>query len=539
MFRMLTAGAVALAVSASPAPSERIDHETNARIREEGRERSQIMQTMHMLTDVYGPRLTGSPNHKAAAEWVITRMTEWGFENGHLEPWDFNHPGWLNERFSGFIVSPVKDSLVGEVLAWTPSTAGTVVAEAVNIIPPSSFTKEELAAWIEATRPKVKGKIVLMGRHVSVPVTIVKSALRRDYDDLRRQYDPTNPTPAGPPPNVAAQIAAARRPADPSRVPARTAAEAIDAMLVSGGALVRVNDAGRDHGQIRAFNNNTFDPARTVPTVILRNEDFGRISRILADDTAVRLEFTIVNTSYPEGRTSYNAIAEIPGTDKRDEVVMLGGHLDSWHAATGATDNAIGCAVMMEAARILKSLGVRPRRTIRVALWSGEEQGLLGSKAYVKQHFGTYEAPKPEFDKFAGYFNVDTGTGRIRGASVFGPTAAAAILREAFAPFEDFGVMGATATKSRRSGGTDSTSFNEAGLPGIGLSQDPIEYGTYTWHTNLDTYERIIEEDVKKSAVAIAAAVYHLAMREEMLPRFSKEDMPPPPAAPSVSGTGQ
>jgi carboxypeptidase Q len=539
MFRMLTAGAVALAVSASPAPSERIDHETNARIREEGRERSQIMQTMHMLTDVYGPRLTGSPNHKAAAEWVITRMTEWGFENGHLEPWDFNHPGWLNERFSGFIVSPVKDSLVGEVLAWTPSTAGTVVAEAVNIIPPSSFTKEELAAWIEATRPKVKGKIVLMGRHVSVPVTIVKSALRRDYDDLRRQYDPTNPTPAGPPPNVAAQIAAAQRPADPSRVPARTAAEAIDAMLVSGGALVRVNDAGRDHGQIRAFNNNTFDPARTVPTVILRNEDFGRISRILADDTAVRLEFTIVNTSYPEGRTSYNAIAEIPGTDKRDEVVMLGGHLDSWHAATGATDNAIGCAVMMEAARILKSLGVRPRRTIRVALWSGEEQGLLGSKAYVKQHFGTYEAPKPEFDKFAGYFNVDTGTGRIRGASVFGPTAAAAILREAFAPFEDFGVMGATATKSRRSGGTDSTSFNEAGLPGIGLSQDPIEYGTYTWHTNLDTYERIIEEDVKKSAVAIAAAVYHLAMREEMLPRFNKEDMPPPPAAPSVSGTGQ
>lgn len=539
MFRMLTAGAVALAVSASPAPSERIDHETNARIREEGRERSQIMQTMHMLTDVYGPRLTGSPNHKAAAEWVITRMTEWGFENGHLEPWDFNHPGWLNERFSGFIVSPVKDSLVGEVLAWTPSTAGTVVAEAVNIIPPSSFTKEELAVWIEATRPKVKGKIVLMGRHVSVPVTIVKSALRRDYDDLRRQYDPTNPTPAGPPPNVAAQIAAAQRPADPSRVPARTAAQAIDAMLVSGGALVRVNDAGRDHGQIRAFNNNTFDPARTVPTVILRNEDFGRISRILTDGTPVRLEFTIVNKSYPEGRTSYNAIAEIPGTDKRDEVVMLGGHLDSWHAATGATDNAIGCAVMMEAARILKSLGVRPRRTIRVALWSGEEQGLLGSKAYVKQHFGTYEAPKPEFDKFAGYFNVDTGTGRIRGASVFGPTAAAAILREAFAPFEDFGVMGATATKSRRSGGTDSTSFNEAGLPGIGLSQDPIEYGTYTWHTNLDTYERIIEEDVKKSAVAIAAAVYHLAMREEMLPRFSKEDMPPPPAAPSVSGTGQ
>jgi Zn-dependent M28 family amino/carboxypeptidase len=194
---------------------------------------------------------------------------------------------------------------------------------------------------------------------------------------------------------------------------------------------------------------------------------------------------------------------------------------------------------MMEAARILKAIGVQPRRTIRVALWGGEEQGLLGSKAYVKEHFGTFENPKPEFHKFAGYFNVDSGTGRIRGASVFGPPEAATILREAFAPFEDLGMMGALATNSRRSGGTDSTSFNEAGLPGIGLSQDPIEYGTYTWHTNLDTFERIIEEDVKKSAIAIAAAVYHLAMRDEMLPRFSKEDMPPPPAAPPVSGTGQ
>ena len=309
-------------------------------------------------------------------------------------------------------------------------------------------------------------------------------------------------------------------------------------MLVSGGALVRINDAGRDHGQIRAFATAGYDPAKTIPTVILRNEDFGRISRILADGTPVKLEFTIVNRFYPEGTTSYNTIAEIPGSDKRDEVIMLGGHLDSWHAATGATDNAVGCAVMMEAARILKAIGVKPRRTIRVALWSGEEQGLLGSKAYVKEHFGTFENPKPEYAKFGGYFNVDSGTGRIRGASVFGPRTAATVLREALAPFEDLGLIGASATRSRRSGGTDSTSFNEAGLPGIGLGQDPIEYGTYTWHTNLDTYERVIEDDVKKSAIAIAAAVYHLAMRDEMLPRFSKEEMPPPPAAPGTA-TGQ
>jgi carboxypeptidase Q len=531
MIRTLTAALIALAVAAPAAPPERINHEINAKIREEGRERSQILRTMHFLTDVYGPRLTGSPNHKAAAEWAVKQMTEWGFVNGHLEPWEFGHAGWLNERFSGFIVSPVKDSLVGEVLAWTPSTSGTVNAAAVQIVPPERPTQADLKKWLDTTRSQVKGRIVLVGRHQVVPVTIEKSPLRRDYDAVRRQYDPNAPAPAGPPAD-ARRAQQQEQDEKEERVPANTVNQQIDEMLLAGGAVMRINDAGRDHGQIRAFQNRTYDVTKVVPTVVLRNEDYGRISRILADGTPVLLEFNIVNKTYPEGTTSYNAIAEIPGTDRKDEVVMLGGHLDSWHAATGATDNAIGCAVMMEAARILKAIGVQPRRTIRVALWGGEEQGLLGSKAYVKEHFGTFENQKPEFSKFAGYFNVDSGTGRIRGASVFGPAEAATILREAFAPFEDLGVMGAVATRSRRSGGTDSTSFNEAGLPGIGLGQDPIEYGTYTWHTNLDTYERIVEEDVKKSAVAIAAAVYHLAMRDEMLPRFSKADMPAPPAPP-------
>jgi carboxypeptidase Q len=301
---------------------------------------------------------------------------------------------------------------------------------------------------------------------------------------------------------------------------------------MANGAALRVNDAGREHGQIRAFNYSAYDVTKTVPTVVMRNEDYGRITRILADGTPVTMRFNIVNKSYPEGKTSYNTIAEIEGSDKKDEVVMLGGHLDSWHSATGATDNAIGCAVMMEAARILKAIGVKPRRTIRVALWSGEEQGLLGSKAYVEQHFGTAENPKPEFAKFNGYFNVDGGTGRIRGASIFGPEGAAEILAGYFKNFEDLGIYGATNTSSRASGGTDSTSFNAAGLPGIGLGQDTIEYNSHTWHTNLDTYERIVEEDVKKSAVAIAYAVYQLAMRDQMLPRFTKESMPAAPAAP-------
>jgi len=208
--------------------------------------------------------------------------------------------------------------------------------------------------------------------------------------------------------------------------------------------------------------------------------------------------------------------------------VMLGGHLDSWQSATGATDNAIGCATIMEAARILKAIGVEPRRTIRVALWSGEEQGLLGSQAYVREHFGSFESPKPEFFKLSAYLNIDTGTGRARGARVFGPPEAATTIREALAPFADLGVAGAIATRSRNIGATDSTAFNNAGLPGINFDQDPIEYNTHTHHTNLDTYERVIESDVKESAIAIAGTLYRLAMRDDLLPRFNTADMPPP-----------
>lgn len=533
MSKTLAAVLVGLAVAAAPVlTTKKIDADINEKIRAEADRNSRIMRTLHYLTDVHGPRLTASPNHKAAAEWAIRQMSEWGFTNGHLEPWPFVNAdgsprqGWQNERFSGFIVSPARDSLVGEVVAWTPSTRGTVTAQAVNIVPPAGPTQVELDAWIARTAPAIRGRIVLVGRPVAVAVNLTPTARRRSDEDLRKQFDP-----GAPPPDGRGGRGGGRGGPQPAQDPARLTAQAIDSainmMLVKGSAAVRVNDAGRDHGQIRAFQNRTYDVTKAPPTVVLRNEDYGRIARILADGTPVRLEFTIVNRSYPGG-TSYNAIAEIPGTDKADEVVMLGGHLDSWHAATGATDNAIGCAVMMEAARILQAIGVKPRRTIRVALWGGEEQGLLGSKAYVKEHFGTAENPKPAFSKFNGYFNVDSGTGRIRGASVFGPPETAAILREIFKPFEDFGVMGVATTRNRTAGGTDSTSFMEAGLPGIQLPQDPIEYGSYTWHTNLDTYERIIEDDVKKSAASIASAVYHLAIRDEMLPRFTKEAMPPP-----------
>ncbi len=507
------------------AVAQSIDANINDKIRAEEKDHSQIMHTMHYLADVYGPRLTGSPNHKAAADWAVKEMTSWGFANAHLESWDFGHPGWVNERASGYALAPFHDQLTFKVLAWTPSTNGTVTGQVWQLIAPEKPNKEQLTAFLDSVKDKVKAKIVLVGKAEVVPVVLEPAARRMDDKAAAERFDPKNPNAGQFGPRNAAQ----QTPDPPGTLTPAQINQQIDEFLLANGALLRANDARMGNGRIRAFQNRTYDPAKVVPTVVLRNEDFGRITRVLADGAPVELEFNIQNKIYPEGKTSFNTVAEIPGTDKKDEVIMLGGHLDSWHSATGATDNAIGCAIMMEAARILKSIGVKPRRTIRVALWSGEEEGLLGSQAYVKQHFGTFEDPKPEYAKFDGYFNIDSGTGRVRGLGVFGPPEDGDVLRAAVAPFADLGVAGAIANKSRRLGGIDSTSFAQAGLPGIGMGQDPIEYFTDTWHTNIDTYERIIPEDAQKAAIVAAAAIYQLAMRDEMLPSFAKADMPPVP----------
>ena len=490
---------------------------------------------MHYLTDVYGPRLTGSPNLKAAGEWAVKEMASWGFTNGRLEPWDFGRPGWTNDvaigaaRLAGQRQARVRSARVDPGHRRHGQGEGRSTSS-----PPDQPTKEELEKYLESVKAGVQNAIVLVGRSRPVPVNLEPPA-KRTPDDVARAA--TTPGAAAAAAMVAAD--AGRGDGTTPREGAMTANEVntrVNEFLLENKVKLRINDAAREHGQIRAFQNNTYDIAKVVPTVVMRNEDYGRIARILDDGTPVELQFTIVNTVYPDGRTAYNTISEIAGSDKKDEVVMLGGHLDSWHSATGATDNAIGCAVMMEAARILKAIGVQPRRTIRVALWSGEEQGLLGSQAYVKEHFGSFEAQKPEYSKLVAYMNIDSGTGRARGASVFGPPEAAAIVREIFKPFEDFGVLGASATSSRATGGTDSTSFNNAGLPGIGFGQDPIEYNSATWHTNLDTYERIIEQDAKQSAMTIASVLYHLAMRDEMLPRFPAAEMP---ALPQGRGGGR
>lgn len=520
--------------------------DVNAQIRKEGTDNSKIMRVMHYFADVYGPRLTGSPNHVNAAKWAAEEMKRWGFDHTTLEPWEFGHPGWVHDRATGLMLSPQADTLTFEVLAWTPSTPGPVTADAVHIIIPQfpskenpnlmqNPTQEELTAYLNGVKASVAGKMVLVGKPSFIDQSRDPAPKRSADEDVAKRFDPDPAKrPAfgggrgGPGGGGGGNITPR-----PGALTGAQVAEQVDKFLLENKVAVRINESQLDRGAVRAFNNRTFDITKVVPTVVMRNEDFGRISRLLANGTPVKLEFDLRSHIVPEGKTSYNVVGEIWGSDKKDEVVMLGGHLDSWHSATGATDNAVGCATMMEAARILKAIGVKPRRTIRVACWGGEEQGLLGSEAYVAQRFGTAENPKPEWSKFNGYFNIDSGTGRARGMSVFGPPEAAAVLREALAPFADLGVVGAIETKSRNTGGTDSTTFNAAGLPGIGTSQDPIEYFNVTWHTNLDTYERIIEGDAKSSAIAIAGAVYQLAMRDEMLPRFKAEDMPKPPPSPT------
>jgi carboxypeptidase Q len=407
-----------------PRASSEARASTDARMRDEGLNHSQVMRTLHFLTDVYGPRLTGTPGLKAAGEWSVKTMESWGMKNAHLEPWEWGHPGWTNDFAWGATTSPVKDMLVLEVLAWTPGTNGTVKGKATSLVLPDRPTADELSTYLDTVKRQVTGAIVLVGAPRVVPVNLNPPAKRRNDEDLKSQYDPNNPN-AGRGGRGQRGGGRGQLPPKPGALTTSQMNQRIDQFLKENGALVRVNDAGREHGQIVAFDNTTYDVSKAIPTVVVRNEDYGRIARILADGTPVELEFNIVNRTYLEGRTSYNTIGEIPGTDKKDEVVMLGGHLDSWHSATGATDNAIGCSIMMEAARILMKLGLQPRRTIRVALWSGEEQGLLGSQAYVKEHFGSFEAPKPEYAKLVAYLNIDTGTGQLRGASVFGPPAAA------------------------------------------------------------------------------------------------------------------
>jgi hypothetical protein len=558
--------------------------EVYAQIKAEETNNSKIMWIIHEIADVYGPRLTGTPNLKHADDWAVQTMTSWGLKNAHLEPWTFQPPsaavpapGWENMELVADAISPFHGQLMVKPLAWTPSTKGVQTATVVMLMPPGMGggrggrggagggrggvppptcedtawatppmpaavaptpqpqpTRAELDAYLNSMRDKVHGHYVMVGKHVVVPENCYPAPLRRTEEAWKDQFDPNN---AG---GRRGGFGGGRGPATPLPEGQLTPAEVghiVDQFLVDAGALARINDAGRAYGVIVAQQSSYYDWTRVVPTLIMRNEDYGRIARIMDDGTPVTLKINIENKIYPEGKTVYDAVGEIPGTDKKDEVVMLGGHYDSWHGATGATDNGIGSSMMLEAIRILAALHVHPRRTIRVALWSGEEEGLLGSLAYVANHFGSAEDPKPEFAKLDVYLNIDDGTGKPRGAGIFGPPEAATLIRTAMMPFADWGFTGVSTTSSRMTGGTDSTSFNNAGLPGVNLSQDPFDYNTFTHHTNLDTYERIYEDDVREGAVEIASAAYALAMADEMVARFPADAMPKPAPEPGPGKT--
>ncbi len=531
---------VAMSPLRAQQPAEPIDSAMNAKIRAEGMDRSKIMWIEHNLTDVYGPRPIGSPNHVAAAKWAVKTMTEFGMKNAHLEPFTWRGVGWLPGKASGYITSPVKANIKFEAVPWSPSTKGTVSGQVVLIDPPESPTPAELDTYLASLASRVKGGIVMVGRPAVVPVNFNERPKRTPDDQVRERYAPRDSDAAGRGGRGGAGFPGGRgrgaqTPTPEGHLSARDVNQRVTDFLKSNMPALRLNAQGggripgvivAQNGQGQIYDDTTPQP----PAVILRNDDAGRIYRLIADGTPVTVEFNISNQFFPEGKTSYVTVAEIPGTDKADEVVMLGGHLDSWTSATGATDNAIGCAIMMEAARILESVGARPRRTIRVALWSGEEEGLLGSFAYVKEHFGSAEAPTKDFGKLDAYWNIDDGTGRVRGASIFGPPDAAAILAQYLKPFDDWGVFGAAASTARVEGGSDNGAFAVAGLPGIGTQQDGIEYNSTTWHTDLDTYERIVPEDVMHNAVVTAAVVLGLANRDQMLPRFAPDKMPAVPA---------
>jgi hypothetical protein len=538
---------------------------------------SQLMWWLHEVTDVYGPRLTGSPGLRAAQDFAVAQMKKWGFTNVHLEAWNFNHPGWQNYELEANTVSPFQQPLNVRAVSWTPGTKGAVQGPVLVVEPPQPpapagfggrgggggfggagtgptpeqlaaiknpgsapppmpptppsdrkpVTQADLDAYLASIKPKVRGAIIFYGPHVQVEENFVPAPLRRPEESWEQ------PRTGGPGGRGARGGPGAATP--PEGLTAAEITGQVNKFLIDNGALVKVTDSGRAYGIIvqqstAGYNENPNSP--NLPTLLMGNEDYGRIYRTSTiDHIPVVLKVNIKNEFYPEGHTVYNVVGELPGTDKADEVVMAGGHFDSWNPATGATDNAAGGSVAVEALRLIHALNLPHRRTLRVALWSGEEQGLYGSIAYVAAHFGSAENPKPEWYKLDAYLNLDDGTGKPRGASVFGPPEAAAMVATAMDNFKDWGFYHVNPTLARQTGGTDSTSFNNAGLPGVGYSQDPFDYNTYTHHTNFDTYERIYEPDMREAAVEEALTLYSLANAAQMVPRCSAATMPSPPAA--------
>ena len=522
---VLAGAALAVAVTFAPVAAqqaERVDLDAIYKIKDEGFARSQVMDIMSWLTDVYGPRLTNSPGFRKSGDWAVKQMTSWGLTNVKLQPFGPFGRGWSNDKYYMMATTPGGSfAVIGHPQAWTSGTTGAVSGDAV-------FATIETPADLETWKGKLKGKVLLATAMPDVPALFEAPAQRYSADQLAALEGEVDAVGRG---GRGGRVGGPGRAGGPggglSFAQTRTQFlkdEGVLAILTPGrgtGGTVFVGGGGSREANAPA----------TVPGITVAVEHYGRILRTLQKNQPVTIDLDVKNTFYDD-TMSFNVMGEIAGTDKADEVVMLGAHFDSWHGGTGATDNAAGSAVMMEAMRILKQTGLPLRRTVRIGLWGGEEQGLIGSRQYVTETFADRAtmAVKPAYGKFSSYFNVDNGTGAIRGVYLQGNEAAAPLFEAWMKPFNNLGMKTLTI---RDTGGTDHQAFDAVGLPGFQFIQDPVEYSSRTHHSNMDTYERVQEEDMRKNAVIVASFVYHAANRDQLFPR-----KPQPKPAPAAGGRG-
>jgi carboxypeptidase Q len=495
-----------------------------------GRAPVPVMDTMYNLTDRYGPRLTNSPQFRAAGEWAVTQLKEWGLSNVHLEPWSTTGlrggaiPSWEMKHYTGAMVEPTYMPIIGYPQAWTGSTNGVATAEAIIA---QNSTAEDMTKW----HGKLQGKFVLIAPAAAGAST---AALELAFPTTPLAHRYSDRELADIVPEIIPGGAAAGRGGrgGPFAALANMTPEERQAFQEKQanywkdeGVLATITASARgESGTVFASNGapRTGDPTKNIPAVAITAENYNRIVRLVEHKVPVKLSFDIRNEFDTTKTDSFNVIAEIPGAAKPNELVMVGGHFDSWHMGTGATDNGAGAALAMEVMRLLKSTSLKMDRTVRMALWGGEEQGLFGSQAYVKAHFADPATMKttPEHDGFAGYFNIDNGTGRIRGIYLQGNEMARPVFETWFAALKDVTPGVVTA---RNTGGTDHQSFDAVGLPGFQFIQDDMDYETRTHHSNMDVYDRIQEQDMRQMAVIEAVFVYNAATRAEKLPR---KDLP-------------
>jgi len=518
MKRTLIAALVGIALATNTwAQQEPVDLTAVQKIKEEGLNKSQVMQTAFYLTDVSGPRLSNSPGLKKAQEWAANTLKSWGLQNVAIEPWGKFGRGWEIQKNYAAITAPYYNAIIAAPKAWTPGTNGLLKAPVVLI-------KVDSVADLDKYKGTLKGKVVILDVNSSINTSFKSDGSRYSDEDLAKMAEPMAPRAANAGGGANQQQMAAL-------IKQRALRAQLGELFINEGVGLILSSGRGTHGTFFTSNGASYaaDAKPVAPELEVSQEDYLRIVRLLKAGQPVEFEADTKTRFVDDDLQGYNVVGEIPGTDKKlkDQVVMIGAHLDSWHAATGATDNAAGSAVMMEAMRILKAAGFKPKRTIRIALWSSEEQGLYGSRNYVLNHFGdpkTMEL-KPEQAKVTAYYNLDNGTGKIRGVYLQGNEAIGPIFKEWLAPFND---MGAKILTLRNTGGTDHLSFDAVGIPGFQFIQDGIEYNTRTHHTNMDTYDRLIEDDLKQAATIVASFVYHSAQRAELLPRKEL----PKPAAP-------